>query len=457
MGFLNYCIVKLLKIIVNKVGIDGAVAYTVLSRAIQAGGGIITILFVAKFLTKVEQGYYYTFGSILAMQVFFELGLSGIITQFVAYESANLKWLNSKEIEGDVEVLSRLSSLLHFCIKWFIVVAITLFVILILVGYFFFNKFGVGNEDVEWIIPWIILSISTATSLLISPILAFLEGLGMVKDVAKIRLVQQCCQIFVLFVCFLTGFKLFSSPVASCVALFVAPAFILFSSKKTLLLFIWKQLKQFKVNYRTEIFPYQWRIALSWISGYFMYQLFNPIVFAIDGPVVAGQIGVTLVVLNGILSLPLSWINTKVPLFSSLIAKKDYFTLDRIFGKTLKQASMVCFICLLSFVLGVFMMKNLKLSIGNRFLPLIPTILLSVTTFVNQFVSALATYLRCHKQEPFLVYSIVMAILTATSTLIFGTLYGVYGITLGYSILTITLSLLWASLIFKKKKELWHL
>jgi hypothetical protein len=76
--------IKLLKNVSNKIGIDSAIAFTILSRIIQAGGGVITLLFVAKFLTKIEQGYYYTFGSILAIQIFFELGLSGIITQFVA-------------------------------------------------------------------------------------------------------------------------------------------------------------------------------------------------------------------------------------------------------------------------------------------------------------------------------------------------------------------------------------
>jgi O-antigen/teichoic acid export membrane protein len=71
-----------------------------LSRVIQGGGGLISIFFIASYLTKQEQGYYYTFGSILAIQVFFELGLSGIITQFVAHEFASLKWKSPIELEG---------------------------------------------------------------------------------------------------------------------------------------------------------------------------------------------------------------------------------------------------------------------------------------------------------------------------------------------------------------------
>jgi hypothetical protein len=89
--------IKLIKRSSNIIGIDGAIAFTLLSRIIQAGGGIVSLIFIAKCLTKVEQGYYYTFGSILAIQIFFELGLSNIITQFVAHENADLIFGNNND------------------------------------------------------------------------------------------------------------------------------------------------------------------------------------------------------------------------------------------------------------------------------------------------------------------------------------------------------------------------
>ena len=44
--------------LLHKVGIDGAIFYTVLARVIQGGGGIISIIFIAGFLSKVEQGLF---------------------------------------------------------------------------------------------------------------------------------------------------------------------------------------------------------------------------------------------------------------------------------------------------------------------------------------------------------------------------------------------------------------
>jgi hypothetical protein len=98
----------------------------------------------------------------------------------------------------------------------------------------------------------------------------------------------------------------------------------IFISKKYkhLLLNIWSALDSERVSYKLDILPYHWKIALSWVSGYFIFQLFNPVLFATEGAVVAGQMGMTISVLNGIQALSMSWISTKVPLCSGLIAKQ---------------------------------------------------------------------------------------------------------------------------------------
>jgi hypothetical protein len=43
------------KRIANRLGIDGAIAYTVFARVLQAGGGVISIFFIARYLTVIEQ------------------------------------------------------------------------------------------------------------------------------------------------------------------------------------------------------------------------------------------------------------------------------------------------------------------------------------------------------------------------------------------------------------------
>jgi O-antigen/teichoic acid export membrane protein len=449
-------VLNLIKKVFYKLGIDGAIAYTIFSRVIQAVGGIISIIVVAKFLSNVEQGYYYTFGSILAIQIFFELGLSNIITQFVAHEFVSIKWYDKVSFFGPVEATSRISSLLRFSVKWFLALSVLLFFGLLLAGFAFFDKFDQINNFVFWKIPWLILSITTSLSLLLSPILAFFEGIGRVKEVAKIRLIQQTVQLFLVLLFFSLGFKLLSSPLAAILSFIIIPVWIFIGDKKKLLIFIWNRIDIYTIDYRKEIFPYQWKIALSWISGYFIFQLFNPILFATEGALIAGQMGMTLAVLSGVLSISMSWINTKVPLFSSLIAQNEFNGLDLIFNKTLKQACFISALGLLTFLSSVLLMQYFNFGLAKRFLSPFHITLLCTSTFVNQIVSGFAVYLRCHKKEPFLVISIAMGILSGFSTIILGKYFGIDGIVIGYTLLTVFVSLIWSTLIFTNKKKLWH-
>lgn len=452
--------INLIKKGLNKIGIDGAIAFTIFSRVIQAVGGIVTLFFIAKCLTKVEQGYYYTFGSILAIQIFFELGLSGIITQFVAHENANLVWNDRISFRGSDESSSRLSSLLRFTVKWFGVIAVLLFFGLLIAGYFFFGVFGKNDVDINWKIPWMILSVTTSLSLMVSPILAFFEGLGKVKEVAKIRLFQQIFQLSLVLVFFSMGFKLYSSPIAAILAFAIVPVWILLGPKMKLLQFIWSKIGEWQVDYRLEIFPFQWKIALSWISGYFIFQLFNPVLFATEGAVVAGQMGMTLTVLNSIFSLAFSWISTKVPVFSNLIAQKDYKQLDGLFNKSLIQSTILNALALgvffgLIFVLRYFDIKIGGKNIADRFLPFLPMLFMMIPILLNHVVGSWATYMRCHKKEPLLVQSIVVGCFCCISTIGLGHYFGVMGITFGYMILTISGSI-WTYFIFINKKKEWH-
>jgi O-antigen/teichoic acid export membrane protein len=95
------------------------------------------------------------------------------------------------------------------------------------------------------------------------------------------------------------------------------------------------------------------------------------------------------------------------------------------------------------------------MELGARFLDYLPMILMMIPLFINQFVTAWATYLRCHKQEPFFVNSIAAGILCCLSTLLLGKYVGVIGVTAGYCLITVCF-MPWGYYIFKTKKREWH-
>ena len=223
--------VRLKYILSSKLGIDKAIGFTVIARFIQGVGGFVSLFLIAAYLTSEEQGFYYTFGSILAIQIFFELGFNGIITQYAAHETAHIHSYDSTEVEQEKIAQSRLSSLLHFCIKWFSILALGLFVILMVVGNMFFKKYGHGI-NVNWEIPWIILVGNTSFSFILSPILSFLEGLGFEKDIAKLRLIQQTVNMGILWLLLIAGGELYSAPIAGFSSLFIVFLFCFFLNSK---------------------------------------------------------------------------------------------------------------------------------------------------------------------------------------------------------------------------------
>ena len=63
---------KIFNTLLNKIGVDAAIFYLSLGRILQGAGGLITLLLISRFMTQEEQGFYYTFASVLGIQVFFE-------------------------------------------------------------------------------------------------------------------------------------------------------------------------------------------------------------------------------------------------------------------------------------------------------------------------------------------------------------------------------------------------
>ena len=98
----------------NLFGLDQAISFTLLTRLSSIFGGIGSVFLVTKHFSSEMQGYYYTFGSLIALQIFFELGLTYAITQFVSHEMAGLSWQKDKTVQGRKSSKKRLQSIIHF-------------------------------------------------------------------------------------------------------------------------------------------------------------------------------------------------------------------------------------------------------------------------------------------------------------------------------------------------------
>jgi len=444
-----------MKKLLSFLGVDRAISYTLVGRGWGVISGIITLLLVLRFLSPDEQGYYYTFASLLALQIFFELGMSYVVMQFASHEMAHLSWNEVGVVEGDDHAKARLRSLMLLMTKWYGTVSVLLILVILPVGWLFFST-NSSEGHVLWQVAWVWLVFSSAVNIFFTPMLALLEGCGRVTEVARLRMYQS----------------LFGSPLAWLVllgggGLLAMPAM---SSGFALLLLIWlwrtkkaffsdllgSKTEEIRIGWKTEVWPFQWKIALSWLSGYFIFQLFTPVLFAYQGAIEAGKMGMSISIANALMSIAMAWMSTKVPQFGTLIAKGAYLQLDNMFKLTFIRSFSILAVlgiavCALNFILHL---KGVQFA--SRFLEPWPFVLLILATIFNYITYAQAAYLRAHKQEPFLLLSLVSAGFIATLTLALVKDYGALGLMSAYLGVSVLIGFGWGSIIFFSKRRKWQ-
>jgi O-antigen/teichoic acid export membrane protein len=376
-----------------------------------------TLVLVTSLFSKDEQGYFYTFGSIISIQVFFELGLLTIVTQFIAHEAAHLHWKNRTELEGEEYHRSRLASIVRLSTKWFLGITVVMLMVLLLVGNYFFCYYN-AHLQVGWQTPWVLLSVSTCLMLLLDSALAIVEGLGEVKAVTKFRLIQQVVNLSLLYFFLGNNLKLLSAGFALMIATSITAIFFFKSNYRKVILNIWRIRVTDKVNYRKEVLQFQFRVSVGYICGFLIYSLFNPVLFATQGAVIAGKMGATLTVLNGLTLLSLSWITTKVALYSNYVARKEFQVLNKSFTKNATISVVVFAIGSLVFILVVSFLREYMPSYADRFLDIPPLLIFTANQIVNVIAFAQGYYLRSFKQEPLFIPSMVMAVLSGVSTIL---------------------------------------
>ncbi len=435
-------------------GIDRAIAYTILARGWGSLSGLVTVALIAHSLTRAEQGYYYTFGSLVALQIIFELGFSVVILQLASHEAAHLEITPTGEVRGEAHVHGRLASVLQKAVMWYGIAGILMLVVLLPVGWHFF-KTSPGGDSSAWHWPWICVVVATCFTFQIDPVFSFLEGCGQVAKVARTRWWQAMTGSVMAWLGLATHHGLFSP--ALVIMGYASVGFIFLIRERRLLRgLLGHKVAGKGISWGEEVWPFQWRIAISYISGFFIFQLFNPVLLKYHGPVVAGRMGMSLNITNSLAAVAISWINTKAAPFGAMISRREFVALDRIFFKALGQTMMLCISGSAAvWAIDVFLNKR-GYAFGQRMLPPLPFALLLASMCLNQLVASLALYLRAHKQEKFLFNSVAGGILVGLSTIFLGRYFGAVGMTGGFLAVTAVVGVGMGTGTFVKWRRIWH-
>jgi hypothetical protein len=445
---------SLSKRIGKHLGVDLPIILGLSTKIWQALAGLVSLTFVARFLSPQEQGIYFTFNSVLNLQVFFELGLGFVLLQFASHEKASLRWNELGMLDGDLLALSRLGSLVKISAKWYLAASLILFLVLTPVGTMLFVSQSAKIEGIGWLTPWVLLVIFTSGCMLINPFYSVIEGTGKISEIALLRLSQEFLSALLLWWALHARLGLLSACIYQGCRFLLGSTWLLARYGRVLWTLAGQSGKE-EISWSQEIFPLQWKIALSWIGGYLATQLFNPVIFAFDGPVAAGRMGMSLNITNGMSNAVLTWISTKAALFGPLVARKQYHDLDRLFFKALKQCFTLAIVASLGVFVCILIIHRVPNPFNARIISPVQWAFLLAATLGNILTAALATYLRSHKKEPLLIVSLVGGTAVLVSTLVFGKIFGTTGILAGYTLIVLV-TCCWSARIFSRSRALWH-
>lgn len=427
------------------VGLDFHVLMTLLFRGWTILAGAATVLVVPLFLNPVEQGYYYTFAGILGMHIFFELGLSQVVVQLVGHDVAHLRIVGDR-LEGDVERLDRLASLVQLLRRWYAVAALLFAVTGGLVGLLFFGSRGQLPPS-EWTLPWILLVLGTCLNLAYMPALALMEGTGQVGHVARLRLLQSAIGYAGLWIVLFSGGRLWAAVVMP----FVAAGMTAYWLHHQGSLYHWLRKKAFarafRINWRKDVLPFQWRIAASWASGYFIFYAFTPLIFAHQGATQAGRFGMAMTIFNSVSTVGMSWVNAKSPAFGMHISRGERGALNALFMHVFKRSMVFTALASVAVCSATYVLAAMDLAFMHRVAEPAVIACLGAVCVVNCAIFSVATYMRAHREEPMLPVSVASGITTALIAY-FGSMRGVLPMSVGYLVMNLALALPWSMGLF---------
>lgn len=395
------------------------VIYT--SKLWQALLGVLVMLFAAKYLTPNEQGFYYTLASLASFSLIFELGLAPVLTTASAHEFIGLAWGCGGKVVGQSPF--KFIGLSQYAFKWYACAAFLTLLVIIPLGGCYISSAALDAE-VAWIGPWLLLMIATSIALLPTPMILIVEGTGGVSESYLVRLLQGFVGGAAALAVLYMGGGLFAAAMPATGAAVVGCLWLLLK-KRGFVIQIFKEVRE-QVVARKDLLSVQWRAAISWLAGYVLVLMYVPLLFKTQGPVVSGQMALTMNVVNMTSVLATAWMIGRLPRIATSIATKKWIEADTLFKKSFLTSIGL-------YVLGAFAIVALRILLSytkydERVLSLLETVVLVIGMGFYHASGLLASYLRAYLKEPMVKVSMVAAVVTAILAVVIAPRWGSHGI-----------------------------
>ncbi len=335
-----------------------------------------------------------------------------MIIPFVSHEWVNLGGKSVRELQLDRVSCGRLSSVGRFVFIWYGVGAFLLSVFMFVGGSWFLSISGYGF--LEYIRPWSFLSTIYSIDFFFIGLWSFLEGCHELKSIYRFRFFQAGVFYTVFIGAVSMGCGLWSAGFAYTAKILCNIAYLFTTKYWGFFRFLLKQqTEQVNVYWRKEIFPMQWRIAISWLSGYFAFSLFTPAAFYFQGPLLASKVGITWSAMQSITAICGGYTQPFAPMMGKCVAERDETGLQRLFGTLWKNLFFIALAVSSAFLITLLLLDLFNNPFGERFVSLPAAICFTCGQVLQIMSIPFSIYLRSHKTEPLVLISVLQGALIA--------------------------------------------
>lgn len=449
----------------RRLGIDHAVGFAVLSRLWQLLTGPVTQILIVWNFSTPRQDFYYAFGNLIGMQIFVELGLQVVLISIASHEWAGLR-IGREGITGDPQALSRLTSLGRKMLTWYSIVALLFVTCILFFGLQFLSNAtelraarNGTTESVSWTAPWIIVVVLCGLQFPLIPVTAIAEGCHQLPVINRVRFLAGVAGTMTAWVMISSGAGLWTI-IGTTVTRLLGEFILVFGPLRPFLNLFHSHSPGPQVNWRSEVLPLQWRIAIQGVLLWGVNQLPGLVLFSYHSEGEATRLGMTWTILTALQAASLAWIETRRPQFGSLIAARNYRELDRLFFRLsrlsiLAMSTAACAFCVAVWWIGT-REEALLVKLSARMLGLQPTLLFSLAMVIYQFALCTNLYVRAHKKDPFLAAAIISSLTIATLEVWLGRIMGGSGVALGYLLgISLVQVPLWTLIWWNSRRD-WH-
>jgi hypothetical protein len=408
--------------------IDRSVALAILLRGWQLAAGVFSLWVIGRFFSPEVQGYFYAFASLLSIQMFFDLGLTGVLTYVASHEWAAAS--NEAHPES-LKAQRRLAELVERSWQWYGLCSVLFCATAMGVGFWFFSA---EADGVSWQLPWLGAVALTSASLWLYPAFGILEGCNFIATLNGFRLVQAILGNLVVWTVIILGGGLWSVVASACVRLAVELWLIRLRFST-----FWSQLRSVRdrtlpaaLSWKDELLPLQWRIAVQSIAGWIALQGYTPIIFKYHGPVLGGQMGMTWTALTTIQMTAVAWIQTRIPEMGRLISERRLDESRSLLRRLIIASVGVYVAAAACFLLLILILQEFWPALAARVLDPGTVLLFSIGLGLNLVVYGLHFYVRAHKIDPFLGIGTTTALLLGGLAWWLGATVGPRGVALAH-------------------------